>query len=34
VKDQLRKDLQQEKEERLRMGLDAKLRKNAKVEEL
>ena len=34
VKEQLRKDLQQEKEDRLRMGLDAKLRKNAKVEEL
>lgn len=34
VKDQLRKDLQKEKEDRLRTGLDAKLRKNAKIEEL
>jgi parvulin-like peptidyl-prolyl isomerase len=34
VKEQLRKDLQKEKEDRLRIGLDAKLRKNAKVEEL
>lgn len=34
VKDQLRKDLQKEKEERLRVAVDAKLRKNAKVEVL
>ncbi len=34
VKDQLRKDLQKDKEERLRKALDAKLRKSAKVEEL
>jgi peptidyl-prolyl cis-trans isomerase SurA len=34
VKDQLRKDLQKDKEDRLRAALDAKLRKNAKVEEL
>ncbi len=34
VKDKLRTDLQKEKEDRLRTGLDAKLHKNAKVEEL
>jgi parvulin-like peptidyl-prolyl isomerase len=34
VKDQLRKDLQKEKEDRLRIGVDARLRKNAKVEVL
>jgi parvulin-like peptidyl-prolyl isomerase len=34
VKDQLQKDLQREKEDRLRTGVDARLRKNAKVEEL
>ena len=34
VEGQLRKDLQKEKEDRLRTALDAKLRKNAKVEEL
>ena len=34
VKDELRKELQKDKEDGLRIGLDAKLRKNAKVEEL
>jgi parvulin-like peptidyl-prolyl isomerase len=34
VKEQLVKDLQKEKEDRLRTELNAKLRKNAKVEEL
>jgi parvulin-like peptidyl-prolyl isomerase len=34
AKDQLRKDLQKEKEDRLRIALDATLRKKAKVEEL
>jgi parvulin-like peptidyl-prolyl isomerase len=34
VKDQLRKNLQKEKEDRLRTAVDAKLRKHAKVEEL
>jgi parvulin-like peptidyl-prolyl isomerase len=34
VKDKLRTDLQKEKEDRLRTELNAKLRKNAKVEEL
>jgi parvulin-like peptidyl-prolyl isomerase len=34
VKAQLSQDLQKEKEERLRTALDAKLHKNAKVEEL
>ena len=34
VKDQLRKDLQKDKEDRVRKALDAKLRKSAKVEEL
>jgi peptidyl-prolyl cis-trans isomerase SurA len=34
VKDQLRKDLQKEKEDRLRIGVDANLHKNAKIEEL
>jgi len=34
VKDKLRKDLQEEKEDRLRTALDATLRKSAKVEEL
>jgi parvulin-like peptidyl-prolyl isomerase len=34
VKGQLRKDLQKEKEDGLRIALDTKLRKNAKVEEL
>ncbi len=34
VQDQLRTDLQKEKEDRLRTGLDARLHKNAKVEEL
>ncbi|MGB9071277.1 MAG: peptidylprolyl isomerase [Terriglobales bacterium] len=34
VEGQLRKDLQKEKEDRLRTALDVKLRKNAKVEEL
>jgi len=34
VKDKLRTDLQKEKVDRLRTGLDAKLHKNAKVEEL
>ena len=34
VEGQLRKDLQKEKEDRLRTALDAKLRKNARVEEL
>jgi hypothetical protein len=34
VKGQLRKDLQKDKEDRLRIGLDAKLHKNAKIEEL
>src|ERR1019366_2859151 len=34
VKDKLRTDLQKEKEDRLRTAVDAKLHKNAKVEEL
>jgi parvulin-like peptidyl-prolyl isomerase len=34
VKEQLRKDLQKDKEDRLRSAVDARLRKNAKVEEL
>jgi parvulin-like peptidyl-prolyl isomerase len=34
VKDQLQKELQREKEDRLRTGVNARLRKNAKVEEL
>jgi peptidyl-prolyl cis-trans isomerase C len=34
VKDKLRTDMQKEKEDRLRTAVDAKLRKNAKVEEL
>ena len=34
VKDGLRKELQKDKEDRLRTGVDAKLRKNAKVEVL
>jgi parvulin-like peptidyl-prolyl isomerase len=34
VKDRLRKDLEKEKYERLRAGLDKKLRENAKVQEL
>lgn len=34
VKDPLRQDLQKEKSERLRAGLDKKLRQNAKVQEL
>jgi len=34
VKDQLRKDLQKEKEDRLRAELDSRLRKNAKVQQL
>jgi parvulin-like peptidyl-prolyl isomerase len=34
VKDRLRQNLEKEKYERLRAGLDKKLRQNAKVEEL
>ncbi len=34
VQDQLRKELQKEKEDRVRIALDQRLRKNAKVEEL
>jgi len=34
VKDKLRQNLERDKNERLRAGLDKKLRQNAKVEEL